>query len=196
MTSKRIYILNGHPANSSLSRTFAETYADSARKAGHDVRLSHLHDLEFDMDFGFGGYTETKPLEECLEKVLLDLEWSEHFVLLSPLWWGSMPAKLKGLIDRAFLPGRVFDTRTMKAGMPAPMLKGRSARIILTSDTPGWFMRLFYRNAFFWQIRGQILGFVGIRPARITHFSGASNPKPSALSRWIETISGFGSRAY
>ena len=70
MEPKRIYILNGHPASSSLSRTLAEAYAEAAREAGHQVRLTHLHDLDFDPDFGFGGYEIQKPLEAGLEQVL------------------------------------------------------------------------------------------------------------------------------
>jgi NAD(P)H dehydrogenase (quinone) len=192
MNTKRIFILNGHPAQTSLSKKLAETYAAAAVAAGHEVRVTHLHDMNFDSDFGRTGYSETKPLEPALEKVLEDLKWSEHLVLTSPMWWGGLPAKLKGMIDRAFLPGRVFDTRVMKGGMPSPMLKGRSARVILTSDTPGWFMRFVYKNALFFQLRKQILGFVGFKPARITHFSGASHAKQGVVDRWIERVRTIG----
>ena len=148
MTQKRIFILNGHPAETSLNRTLAETYAEAALQAGHEVRLTHLHDLNFDPDFGFGGYDKQKPLEPELEQVLQDIEWSEHFVVTTPMWWGGLPAKLKGLFDRAFLPGRTFNTRkTDWMGMPTPMLSGRTGRVIITSDTPGWFLRWVYHNA-------------------------------------------------
>lgn len=196
MTPKRIYVLNGHPAESSLNRTLAEAYADAARRAGHDVRLTHLHDLDFDSDFGFGGYANTKPLEAGLEQVLEDNAWSQHMVLTTPMWWGGLPAKLKGLFDRAFLPGRTFNTReTNWMGMPKPMLSGRTGRVIMTSDTPGWFMRWVYRNAMLRQVRDQILGFVGIRPARVTHFSGASNPKADVVDRWLGQVRSFGASA-
>ena len=46
-----------------------------------------------------------------------------------------MPAKLKGLFDRALLPGRAFDTRdTDWMGMPTPMLSGRTGRVIVTEQ--------------------------------------------------------------
>ncbi len=195
MNTKRVFILNGHPGEVSLSRKLAETYADAAIAAGHEVRITHLHDLSFDIDFGYAGYSTTKPLEPALEKVLEDLEWSEHVVLTSPMWWGGLPAKLKGMIDRAFLPGRVFDTRVTKGGLPSPLLEGRSARVLLTSDTPGWFLRIVYKNALFWQLRKQILGFVGIKPARITHFSGASHAKPGVVDSWIGRVIKFGAAA-
>ena len=193
MTPKRIYILNGHPAESSLNRTLAESYAQAAQDAGHEVRLTHLHNISFDPDYGFGGYEVRKPLEVELEQVLTDIEWSEHMVLTTPMWWGSLPAKLKGLFDRAFLPGRTFNPReTNWMGMPAPMLSGRTGRVIMTSDTPNWFLRWIYHNAMLRQVRDQILGFVGIKPARFTHFSGASHPRPNMVEGWIAEVRGYG----
>lgn len=196
MTPKRVFILNGHPAESSLNRTLAESYAEAARDAGHEVRLTHLHDLKFDPDFGFGGYENVKPLEAELEQVLADIEWSEHVVVTTPMWRGGLPAKLKGLFDRALLPGRTFNTRkTDWMGMPTPMLSGRSGRVIVTSDTPGWFMRWVYHNAMLRQLRDQILGFIGIKPAKITYFSGASHPTPRVVKRWISEVQKCGAVA-
>jgi putative NADPH-quinone reductase len=192
---KRIFILNGHPAETSLNRAFAETYANAARAAGHDVRLTHLHDLDFDIDYEFAGYGTFKPLEPPLETLLDDISWSEHFVLTTPMWWGSLPAKLKGAIDRAFLPGRTFDTHVPAGRMPKPMLTRRSARVILTSDTPKWFLSLMYRNAIINQLRGQILRFVGITPTRFSYFSGASHPKPGHVDRWLDKVKTLGTTA-
>lgn len=196
MTGKRIFVLNGHPAAESLTGSVAQSYADAARKSGHDVRVVNLHDLEFDPDYGFGGYVNQKPLEPDLEAVLADIEWSEHVVVATPMWWGGLPAKLKGLFDRALLPGRTFDTRnTTKLGLPAPLLTGRTGRVLLLSDTPGWFFRLFYRNAMIVQIRQQILEFVGIKPVKVTQFNGASHPKPGRVERWIKQAAKAGAQA-
>lgn len=192
---KRIFILNGHPAADSLSRALAQTYRDAASAAGHEVRMVHIHDLAFDSDFGFAGFKQIKPLEPSLTAVLDDIEWSNHIVLTTPMWWGGLPAKLKGLIDRSLLPGRAFDTRNTNNGMPLPMLGGRSARVIVTSDTPGWFMRLVYGNAIFGQLRGQIFGLVGIKPTRFTHFSGASDSTPRTTSKWLDQVRKMGAAA-
>lgn len=193
---KRIFILNGHPAEQSLSRTLVEAYADAARQAGHEVRVTHLHELAFDVDFGQAGFKGTKPLEPALEKLLQDLSWSEHFMMSTPMWWGGLPAKLKGLFDRALLPGRAFDTRnTNWLGLPAPLLGGRSARVVITSDTPGWFLRMAYKNALIWQLRRQILGFVGLRPTRLTHLAQASEARPGQVQRWVQQVRRLGAQA-
>ena len=188
MTQKRIFVLNGHPGETSLSFALSNAYAEAARLAGHDVRMAHVHDLNFDMDYGLGGYKNAKPLEPDLEKVLSNIEWAEHVVLATPMWWGGLPAKLKGLIDRSFLPGRTFDTR---GRFPKPILKGRTGRVFLTSDTPGWYFRLVYRNALIWQLKKQVLGFIGVK-TKVTALSGASHIKDKKLSKWIDQAKNLG----
>ena len=123
--------------------------------------------------------------------------WSEHVVLATPVWWGGLPAKLKGLVDRAFLPGRTFDTRnTTTLGLPGPMLSGRTGRVLMLSDTPNWVFRLLYRNALMVQLRGQILGFVGIRPLKITQFSGTSHPERKAIGKWLKKAAALNHRSH
>ena len=188
---KQIFILDGHPAKASLSRTLAETYAQAAEAAGHDLRMTHLSDLSFDMDFEKGGYSDYKPLEPDLEGILDNLAWADHFVLTTPMWWGGLPARLKGLIDRTFLPGRAFDTRGRQDKMPLPMLN-LTGRVIFTSDTPGWFLNLIYGKPFIRQTKKQILGFVGIRPSRFTHFTQASHATGETVANWSAKVRALG----
>lgn len=196
MTPKRILVLHGHPGDASLCKALTQSYAQAARDAGHDVREHDLGQLNFDMDFGGGGYTHFKPLEPELEVFASDLEWAQHIALSTPLWWGAIPAKLKGLFDRTLLPGRSFDTRnTTLMGLPKPMLQGKTARVFLTADTPAFLLRLMYGDAVKKVISRQILGFVGIKPTRFTQFGPASHAKPEKVSTWLARAGDLGARA-
>lgn len=193
MSAKRILVTNGHPAEKSLSKLITQTYAEAAQAAGHDVRIMHLDTMTFDPDHGFAGYAQHKPLEPALKSFRQNIEWANHIVLITPMWWGGLPAKLKGLIDRTFLPGWAFDTsRRTKVGMPAPLLSGRTGRAIVTSDTPNLFFGLLYRKALLRQIKGQIFHFVGIKPARITHFAPASKADADQIASWMDVIRTLG----
>ncbi len=196
MSTRKILIFNGHPGQTSLNKTLADAYRVAAQEAGHEVRFHDLSDMQFDMDYGLGGYQNAKALEPDLEALLSDLEWAEHVVLTTPLWWGAIPAKLKGAFDRALLPGRAFDTRnTSMLGIPAPLLKGKTARVLMTSDTPSVLLRLVYGNAIKKILSRQILGFVGIRPVRYTTFAPASHPLDSKVQQWRETSAALAARA-
>lgn len=191
----RIFILNGHPAETSLNKELSLTYARTAKQNGHEVRILHLHDLTFDIDYGFAGYAKVKPLEPDLQTFFSHLEWCEHFVMTTPMWWGGLPGKLKGLFDRALLPGKAFDTHNTKMGMPAPMLKGRSGRIFVTADTPKFLMWLLYSNAMLRQTERQILGFIGLKPVKTTFFAPASHAKPKAVNRWLVQVKKLAAKA-
>ena len=77
-------------------------------------------------------------------------------------------------------------------GLPAPLLTGRSARVIITSDTPRSFLRLAYGDAILRQLKGQILGFCGFKPVKITFFAPASHPKPGAVDKLLSQMDRLG----
>jgi putative NADPH-quinone reductase len=56
-------------------------------------------------------------------------------------------------------------------------------------------MRLLYRNALVWQLRHQVLGFVGIRPVRLGWFAAASHARPATVQRWLAQARAWGARA-
>src|SRR3990167_5581784 len=125
----RIFILIGHPDKESFNKQLAESYAEGAREKGHEVKLTCLSDISFDPIL-HKGYKEIQELEPDLKKIQEDIRWCEHFVILYPSWWSTMPAILKGLIDRVWLPGFAFRF-PQKGYMWQRLLKGRSATMFV-----------------------------------------------------------------
>jgi putative NADPH-quinone reductase len=196
MQPRNILVLNGHPGDSSLSKSLSQSYADAAREKGHVVRFHDLSKMSFDVDYGQSGYEDPKPLEPDLASFAGDLEWAQHIVVATPLWWGAIPAKLKGLFDRALLPGHSFDPRNPNwIGMPAPLLTGKTARVLLSSDTPPLLLWLAYGNAVKKFISRQILGFVGIKPTRFTSYAPASHAAEPKVKAWLKQAAALGAKA-
>ena len=52
--------------------------------------------------------------------------------------------------------------------MPAKLLKGRSARIVVTMGMPAFFYRIYYRSHSVKSLKRNILEFVGVSPVRTT----------------------------
>jgi NAD(P)H dehydrogenase (quinone) len=193
--SNRILVINLHPGKQSLCAGLTQAYLEGAGAAGHDLRSASLSEMQFDPDFGQSSFRDSRPLEPDLVKFQEDLLWAEHLVLVAPLWWGGLPAKAKGLFDRSFLPGYAFDPRVRRRGLPTPLLGGRSARLILTADTPSWAFRLFYRSAHRHQLQRQILGFTGIRPMRFTHLASVEHSTEALRKRWLSDVRALGQAA-
>ena len=111
--SKKILVINGNPKESSFCHELAEQYVVSGQR-NHEVKVVSVSKLKFDLDL-HSGYDKVQSLEPDLAEFQSLVKWAEHVVFILPVWWGGMPAKLKGLIDRTFLSGFAFkyqdDTR-------------------------------------------------------------------------------------
>lgn len=131
--NKKVFILLGHPDKDTLNGTLASEYERGAMEAGHEVRRMNVGDLKFDPILHLG-YKVEQELEPDLLAFQENVRWCEHFVIFYPSWWSTMPAILKGLIDRTWLPGFAFNF-THGDHLWKGLLKGRSATIVVTSDT-------------------------------------------------------------
>jgi putative NADPH-quinone reductase len=190
----RILVLEGHPAKDTFCGALAAEYADQARTQSNDVRVRHLADLNFDADFGVSSFKDAKPLEPDLEAVWQDILWCEHFVLTHPLWWGGMPGKLKGLFDRILLPGKSFQYVKGKP-LPEKLLQGRTAQVLVTSDTPGWYFTWIYGAGIRKQTEKQILGFCGLKPKGYHMFSPIRGSSEAAKKKMLARAAALGREA-
>lgn len=190
-----VLLVTLHPDAASFNTALADAYAEGAAAAGHAVLRHDLAAMQFDPDFGFASYRGAKPLEPDLDRFRADLLAARHIVLVAPMWWGGLPARAKGLFDRVLLPGFAFDPRERRFGLPKPLLTGRTARLVLTSDSPGWYFRLVHRAALRRQVEGQILRFCGIRPSGFTHFSPVLSSTPERRAAWADQMRALGRQA-
>ncbi len=166
---RNIYILLGHPdIKSEHCRALADAYEQGAREAGFNVVRQNLARMKFDPVL-HKGYRETQELETSLKKFQKNVEWADHLVIIYPNWWSSMPAQLKGLFDRAWLPGFAFNFTSNYNWQK--LLQGRTGRIIVTLDSPPFLAySLFgdYANG----LQKAILEFAGVEPTQVTSVGG------------------------
>jgi putative NADPH-quinone reductase len=190
--AKKIFIFVGNPDNESLSSSLADAYAEGARSAGHEVRITRIADMKFDPVL-HKGYKVVQTCEPDLLKFQEDVKWSEHFVSVFPVWWSDMPALMKGLVDRVWMPGFAYNFRKGKIPGWYRHLKGRSARVITTSDShPFLLWILFGGNINNW-VRG-VLRFSGFAPIRKTWFSGMKGMTPEKAQKLLKKVTDLGRR--
>lgn len=187
---RSVVVVLGHPQNSSFCGALAEAYVESALAVGHTVQLFRLGDVVFDPILR-QGYRSHQALEENLAVISKAIQAADHLVLVYPIWWGGMPALLKGFIDRVFLPGYAFKYRPNSA-LWDKLLQGRSARVIQTLDTPIWYERWINGNPAAQQIKKTILQFCGFNPVRLTRFAPIRGSSAAQRQSWLEQVRKLG----
>jgi putative NADPH-quinone reductase len=182
--TQRILVILGHPSASSFCSALADAYTHAAKTAGHEVRFLRLGDLNFDPTLHHG-YTQVQPLEPDLFSAQSDILWASHLTFVFPIWWGGIPALMKGFIDRIFLPGFAFKYRAGKA-FPDKLLHGRTAHLLVTLDTPPWYYRWFYRMPGVHQMRKTTLAFCGIKPTKTLLLGPVLNSTAAQRAKWLK----------
>jgi NAD(P)H dehydrogenase (quinone) len=164
---KQVLIINGHPDKQSYNYALSEAYLKGASKTDAILTQINIADLDFNpnLKFGYRKRTELEPdLLEAIEKI----KKADHIVWVFPMWWYGYPALMKGFIDRTFLPGITFQPIEGKA-IPKKLLKGKTARIIITADTPKWYDSLFMKSPAINQFKKGTLEFCGISLVKVTY---------------------------
>ena len=162
-----VLMLDGHPDTGRLTTALLEHYEKSL-PAGAAVTRFAVRDLVFDPVLK-QGYGAEMPWELDLQTLAAALDAADHVVIGFPLWWGSEPAPLTGLFSRMLLPGFAFKYHRDNIWWDR-LLAGRSADVVITMDTPPWYLSLAFGDPIGRRLKHQILGFCGVKPLRIFRF--------------------------
>jgi len=170
-----------NPDADSLSSVLSHSYADGAISAGHEVRITQISEMKFDPIL-HKGYKVIQECEPDLLKFQEDVRWSDTFVTTFPIWWSDVPAILKGLVDRVWMPG--FGFKFNKGIIPGwqRLLKGRRARVIVTSDTHPCLLWILFGGNINSYVRG-VLRFSGFAPVSKNWFSGMKKMTPARVDK-------------
>ena len=187
---KRILLVLGTPKTTSFCHVLAETYTQAARSKGHVVRQLRLGELQFDPILR-SGYDQGQSLEPDLLEAQRQIHWAEHLVFVYPVWWGGIPALLKGFFDRTFLPGFAFKYRS-RSQLWDKLLTGRTADLLVTMDTPAWYFRWIYGAPAHRQMTRTILGFCGIKTRRVAQFAPVRPSTETQRQRWLRKAEELG----
>jgi putative NADPH-quinone reductase/1,4-dihydroxy-2-naphthoate octaprenyltransferase len=186
----KVLIIVGHPRRQSLCQALAGAYGAGARRAGAVVRELRLCELRFDPD-ARSFDPRAQAVEKDVARARALLLWADHLVFVYPTWWGTMPAVLKGFLDRVLAPGFAF-AETGRGF--APLLSGRSAELLTTMDTPRWVYRWIYGAPGHKAMARAILGFCGITVARVTSFDPVKDSSLEQRREWLALAQKRGTR--
>ncbi len=193
MNKKKIFILSANPVKDSTSNILAKKYEEASKSVGHEVRMVNILDMDFDPVL-HKGYTVIQDLEPDLVKFQENIKWADHLVFVYPNWWSTMPAKMKGLFDRAFLPGFAFNMKKDGGRGMHKLLKNKSARIINVSGSIGYIAQRILIGDCLNELKNGILKSCGVSPVKVTFVGPTKGVTQSKKDKWFQKIEKLGKK--
>lgn len=128
-------VILAHPNQKSFGKGIFDTVVGASEEKGANVKVRDLYEIGFDpilkpSDF-VGFQNQNIPKDIAQEQEYID--WADVITFVYPVWWTSMPAILKGYVDRVFSYGFAYE---YVDGLPNGLLKGKKALLFSTTGTP------------------------------------------------------------
>lgn len=190
-----VLVVMGHPRQDSFCAALAEAYLEGARSAGTNVEVLMLTELQFDPHVRMDS-PENQQLEPDLQRAAGLLEWADHLVFVYPTWWGTMPALLKGFLDRLLMPDDAFRYFGPRAIDCEGLWTAKSAQLVTTMDTPPVIYRWIYKKPGMHAMRNATLGFCGVKPVHSLAFGPMRTSSQHQREAWLETTRRAGWRLH
>jgi NAD(P)H dehydrogenase (quinone) len=147
----KIFIVHAHPEPQSFCSAMKDAAVETFQNLGHEVQVSDLHQMKWNPvasgdDFGVRSQPDylvyaleqresykSGQLSSDIQAEVEKLKWCDLLIFNFPMYWFSVPAIMKGWIDRVFVSGlcyggkRFYDQGGLKGkkGLLAFTLGGR-----------------------------------------------------------------------
>jgi NAD(P)H dehydrogenase (quinone) len=167
-------LVSTHVRPDSLTMAVAQAFAQSAIANGHEIEWAKLVEEGFDPVLREPDEPDwDDPDKIYSEEVLREMrriERNEATVMVFPVWWWSMPAILKGWIDRVWNNGWAYGDGTYP--------HKRAWMIAIAGTTASGYRKRGYDTAMQTQIDTGILDYCRIEDRRLEVLYGSIEGEP------------------
>lgn len=175
----KILLVLAHPRRGSLTGQTAEIFAAEARRNGHDIEWADLVEEGFDPVLRTPDEPDwsnpEKSYSNVVQREMARVERTDATVMVFPVWWWSLPAILKGWIDRVWNHGWAYGGNTFP--------QQRVWMIGIAGNSATDFGKRGYDRAMATQLETGILEYCSITERRleILHGSLEDDPGPQGI---------------
>lgn len=186
-----------HPYKASYCHALMDAVKKGLKKGRHECKTIDLDKDGFDpvmrskdlRAFAELGRGETAALSE-LDPIVLrykkKLEWAESLVMIFPTWWMTMPAMMKGFIDKVIFPGVAYE---MDEGRLKSRLRNlRQVTVISTMNTPADVYRDRFNNSLEGSLIKGTFNQIGIHDARWISLNMVKQVGEEVRAQWLEEL--------
>jgi len=144
-----VALVVAHPDPGSFNHAIAAAALAALKRSGHDVTVLDLYEEEFrpamSLDERLAYHGDRPILDPMVERHAGIVQEAEVLVFVYPTWWSTMPAILKGWLERVLVPGVgfVFDE---KQRVRPGLTHVRRIVGISTYGAPRWYVHAIHDN--------------------------------------------------
>lgn len=179
-----ITIICTHPWKGSLNVGIADSIANKLDNEGQDYRMINLSEDDFNPNFTEGElsvYKKGDILDPLIMEYQKTLKSTTQLILVFPIWWGTMPAVLKGFFDKVMTYNFAFNYEN---GWTPLLTQIEKTTVITTSSSDTEMFRNSIENCFF----KQMLESIGSKN-NVWHNRDKINELPrEEITKFIESI--------
>ena len=161
-----ILVVYAHPGTEGFNSRILDRVTNTLKSKQREYEVLDLYESGYDPvlkqeELYTAGNKKVSPRNSEFQN---RIEQASGMIFIYPIWWGGMPAILKGFIDRVFTPGFAFKYRKDKfiSSIPDKYLTDKKVACFVTSGGPAFFYALLLNpikiiNKYF------IFGFFGAK---------------------------------
>lgn len=186
-----------HPYKGSYCNSILKAVKTGLKKGGHPCKVinldkdafdpvMHMKDLKVFPALGRGDTDALDELDPIVLRYKKKLEWAERLILIFPIWWMSVPAMIKGFVDKVIFPGVAYEMDGAKLKSRLKNLK--QVTVISTMNTPAD----IYRDVFGNSIEGSLIkgtfNQIGIHDAKWISLNMVKQVGPEVRAQWLDEL--------
>jgi len=137
----RALVVHCHPNPASFTAAVRDVTVQRLNRHDAAYRLLDLYALDFDPILtrtAHADYLDTTRNQTGLEEHIDSLRWCNTLIFIYPTWWYGLPARLKGWLDRVFIPGVAFHMPDANARSIQPGLTNVHRLAVFTTCGASW----------------------------------------------------------
>ncbi len=187
-----VLVVYAHPNPESFNHAILKRFTDGLRSKNHTVEILDLYAEGFDPLLSAADLTSLQAgkTPADIQSQQAKVAWAEGLVFIFPIWWSSMPALLKGWIDRVFSLGFAY---AFAEDGPKGLLKQQKALLITTSGgDQAFFDHSGIQKAIQMTIDLGIFGFTGIPKIQHEFFYNVVQIDPAARESYLQRAYSLG----
>ena len=196
-----------HPYDKSFNAAIKRVIVDVHRDSDVQLKVFDLYERQFNpvmsqkelREFAMARTKEgvnNQNLDPLAVEMAREINDSDELILLFPIWWGLMPAQMKGFIDKVIFPG-LFYTQVGEFKLKLVSETLKKVTVITTMNAPSLLYRIVFGNSINFALKYGTFKKLGVKSYNWINLSAVklkSQTKRQADLHRIEKA--FGSTGY